>query len=214
MPAPMAPRPPPTPRAIALPALRPSSACGDERAMQDDDGQVHGDAPWLVVLGDRAAEVDRGQGGEDERLQRGDQADLEEEEGDRRSAAVNDAERRRGRAGPTSPPPMNRMSRWPARMLAKRRTESEMSRMKCEMTSMHEDRSRPRRRSTPAGIQALEVADDALGPDALDVVADPHDERRAPAGPRCSRSPRRARTPGSATPKMSNVCSVFVGSGM
>jgi hypothetical protein len=36
----------------------------------------------------------------------------------------------------TSPPPMNRISRCPARMLAKRRTESEISRTKCEITSM------------------------------------------------------------------------------
>ena len=34
------------------------------------------------MLGDRAAEVDGSQRGEDERLQRGDQADLEEEEDD------------------------------------------------------------------------------------------------------------------------------------
>src|SRR5688500_13597629 len=36
----------------------------------------------IVMLGDGAAEVDRGQGGEDERLKRRDQADLEQEEGD------------------------------------------------------------------------------------------------------------------------------------
>ena len=35
-----------------------------------------------------------------------------------------------------SPPPMNRISRWPARMLANSRTESEMIRTKCEITSI------------------------------------------------------------------------------
>ena len=40
-------------------------------------------------------------------------------------------------------------------MLAKSRTESEMSRTKCEMTSMHEDRDPQRAPATPAGIQLL-----------------------------------------------------------
>src|SRR3954462_12854490 len=76
-PAPTAPRPPPTPSAIALPASDPSSA-----APKTKDRMVAstGDSSGLVVLGDRAAEVDGRQGGEDEGLQRGDQADLEEVE--------------------------------------------------------------------------------------------------------------------------------------
>src|SRR6185295_4413139 len=80
MPGPMVPRPAPIPRAIALPALRPyswGSAAWAICVMTDRSTAV---AP-LVLGGDGAAEVDRGQCGEDEGLQRGDQPDLEEEEG-------------------------------------------------------------------------------------------------------------------------------------
>src|SRR5688572_27133864 len=80
-PAPTAPRPPPTPRAIALPASAPSSAAAKRLNMvRSRSTEVL--LSRLVMLGDGAAEVDRGQGGEDERLQRGDQADLEHEEDD------------------------------------------------------------------------------------------------------------------------------------
>ena len=52
--------------------------------------------PWLVLLGDGAAEVDGSEGGEDERLQGGDQADLEREDRDaerqRQPAERRDAE--------------------------------------------------------------------------------------------------------------------------
>src|SRR5918997_6382768 len=77
-PAPTAPRPPPTPRAIALPASAPASAWAkivNRRGIRSTGGS-------LVMLGDGAAEVDGRQRGEDERLQRCDQADLEEEQRD------------------------------------------------------------------------------------------------------------------------------------
>src|SRR3954464_8026356 len=80
MPGPMVPRPAPMPSAIALPALRPycwGSAAWAICVMTDRSTAV---AP-LVLFGDGAAEVDRGEGGEDEGLKRGDEADLEEEEG-------------------------------------------------------------------------------------------------------------------------------------
>src|SRR5829696_3626770 len=78
-PAPTAPRPPPTPSAIALPASAPSSAAAKMKVRRvASTGGVS--LLGLVVLGDRAAEVDGRQGGEDERLQRRDQADLEGEE--------------------------------------------------------------------------------------------------------------------------------------
>src|ERR1700712_740686 len=80
MPGPMVPRPAPIPSAIALPALRPyswGSAAWAICVMTDRSTAI---AP-LVLGGHGAAEVDRGQGGEDEGLQRGDQAHLEEEEG-------------------------------------------------------------------------------------------------------------------------------------
>src|SRR3954447_12431522 len=86
MPGPMVPRPAPMPSAIALPALRPycwGSAAWAICVMTDRSTAV---AP-LVLRGDGAAEVDRGQGGEDEGLQGGDQHHLEEEEQDGQSAA-------------------------------------------------------------------------------------------------------------------------------
>ena len=52
---------------------------------------------FVVVLGDGAAEVDGRERGEDERLKRGDQPDLEEEEGDAERQRE-DAERPRGPA--------------------------------------------------------------------------------------------------------------------
>src|SRR4029450_10026512 len=80
MPGPMVPRPAPMPSAIALPALRPyswGSAAWAICVMTDRSTAI---AP-LVLLGDGAAEGERGRGGGEERRQRGDQADLEEEEG-------------------------------------------------------------------------------------------------------------------------------------
>src|SRR3954462_4303611 len=100
-PAPTAPRPPPTPSAIALPASAPSSAAAKtvERIVAST-GRV---SFWLVVLGDGAAEVDGSQRGEDERLQRRDQADLEEEQDDpereRHPAQRLEAEQHREPAG-------------------------------------------------------------------------------------------------------------------
>src|SRR3954447_17536412 len=77
-PAPAAPRPPPTPRAIDLPAFETSPS----RAARMVE-TVLMVAPWFLVgFGDGAAEIDGSEGGEDERLQRGDQADLEEVERD------------------------------------------------------------------------------------------------------------------------------------
>src|SRR3712207_3200230 len=99
--APTAPRPAPTPRAIALPASDPASAWAK---MVSRRGSTSTGAPFRsVVLGDRAAEVDGGQRGEDERLQRRDEADLEEEQrhGDRQREPAEhlDAEQPREAAG-------------------------------------------------------------------------------------------------------------------
>ena len=49
-------------------------------------------------------------------------------------------------------PSMTRISMWPASMLAKSRTESEMSRMNCEMTSSGTISARSGL-GTPSGIQ-------------------------------------------------------------
>src|SRR5215210_996414 len=78
-PAPTAPRPPPTPRAIALPASEPASACAMSEMRRGRTSTV-GLLCVLVAFGDRAAEVDRAEGCEDERLQGRHQAQLEEVE--------------------------------------------------------------------------------------------------------------------------------------
>src|SRR5579862_4825287 len=71
-PAPSAPRPPPIP--IPRPALTPAAMW----RMGMNTFELLGRS----VMGDGAAEIDGGQSGEDEGLQRGDQAELEEVDGD------------------------------------------------------------------------------------------------------------------------------------
>src|ERR671917_662140 len=77
-PAPTAPRPPPTPRAIARPASAPASAWARSEMRKGSTSTVG--LLCLVALGDRAAEVDGTEHGEDEGLQRRHQAQLEQEE--------------------------------------------------------------------------------------------------------------------------------------
>ena len=50
---------------------------------------------------------------------------------------------------------MNRMIRWPARMLAKRRTESEISRMKFDRNSRMKTKPFMNGLSIPSGIRLL-----------------------------------------------------------
>src|SRR3954470_15193892 len=78
-PGPTVPRPAPTPSAMARRPFAVASALPPCARMEMKPRSMG--AP-LVLLGDGAAEVDRGQRGEDEGLQRGHQADFEEEEGD------------------------------------------------------------------------------------------------------------------------------------
>src|SRR3954466_2773866 len=78
-PAPAAPRPPPMPSAMALPAFEPASVAWARWVMTARSTLT----PWLVpFLGDGAAQVDRGERGEDEGLQRRHKPDFEEEQGD------------------------------------------------------------------------------------------------------------------------------------
>src|SRR3982750_4952526 len=79
-PAPAAPRPPPMPSATGLPAFEPAAGAWARWVMTARSTVT----PWLVLRGDGAAEVDRGERGEDEGLQRRDKPDLEEEQGDAR----------------------------------------------------------------------------------------------------------------------------------
>src|SRR5258705_13956408 len=77
-PAPAAPRPPPMPSATALPAFEPASVAWAIWVMTARSTVT----PWLVLRGDGAAEVDRGERGEDEGLQRRDKPHFEEVEQD------------------------------------------------------------------------------------------------------------------------------------
>ena len=107
-----------------------------------------------VSLGDGAAEVDGSEGGEDERLQGGDQADLEEEERrGRRAAVIQPSAAIPSRTA--SAPPMNRMIRWPARMLANSRTESDMQPHEVREQLEHEDEAGHAARGRPPGIRLL-----------------------------------------------------------
>ena len=117
-PAPTAPRPPPT--ADPEPAVRSPE---DGRATRRMVEALELELLVVLVVVDRAAEVDGGQGGEDERLQRGDQAQLEQVDGD----PERQREPAEAAASPritASPPAMNRMIMWPARMLANSRTSA------------------------------------------------------------------------------------------
>src|SRR4051794_13359148 len=89
-PGPTVPSPAPTPSAIARRPLAVASL--DPWAMMLVTSPRSTVAP-LVLLGDRAAEIDRGESGEDEGLKRRDQAHFEEEEGD----AHDDRDRAQGR---------------------------------------------------------------------------------------------------------------------
>src|SRR4051794_10020934 len=82
MPGPTVPRPAPTPRAMAFKPLEGSAAARSGVMRPRRSCSSMG---LLVMLGGRAPEVDGGESGEDEGLQRGHEADFEDEEaeGDR-----------------------------------------------------------------------------------------------------------------------------------
>src|ERR1700761_3607871 len=73
-PAPTAPRPPPIP----IPRPLPTAAKGRRNEVSTSDQLLDG-----LVMRYRATDVDGGKGGEDEGLQRGDQAELEQVQDDR-----------------------------------------------------------------------------------------------------------------------------------
>src|SRR3954449_7581831 len=172
-PAPTAPRPPPTPSAIALPASEPSSAAA--KNVVRIVASTEEDSFALVVLGDGAAEVDGSQGGEDERLKRRDQADLEEEEDhperERDPAQHLDPEQHDEAAG-------HEQDDQVAGEDVGEETYGEADQpheVREELEDEDED-GHPARHAR--GDQALQVTDDALGADALDVVRHEHDQRQ------------------------------------
>ena len=121
------------------------------------------------------------------------------------NGSVNHAERRNAERHRESPA-MNRMIRWPARMLANRRIgERDQPHRGCESTSRRRG-SKPRHRARldAARDPALEVAERPLRRGCPRRVGDEHERAPARAGSRGSRSPRRARTTGCAQPKRLN----------
>ncbi len=105
-----------------------------------------------MVVGDGFAEVNAGERREDEGLVRGDQP-ISKRKKTMAHGTVITLSAARPRIT-ERPPPMKRMSRWPARMFAKSRTESETTRTIWEITSTGTIRisSGP---VVPAGIQPL-----------------------------------------------------------
>src|SRR3954447_25177685 len=174
MPGPMVPRPAPMPRAIALPALRPyswGSAAWAICVMTDRSTAI---AP-LVLGGHGAAEVDRGQGGEDEGLERGDQADLEQEEGDGHRAR-DETEDDRADEGEVEEDD-EAAAHEEDQQVPGQDVGEESHRQRHEPDEVRDDfdaEDRDPRRALDAGRDpALQVSDQALPAHALDVVAQP-----------------------------------------
>src|SRR3954451_5921264 len=181
-PGPMVPRPAPMPSAIALPALRPYS-CGSTAcarvvtSLMTDRSTVL--VSLLVLLGDCAAEVDRGKGGEDEGLQRCDQAHLEEEEGHGHRAGDEPEDDRAAdrQVEQDHEAAAHEEDQQVAGQDVREETNGEADEPD-EVRDDLDEEDRDLRRSLDAGRHPrLEVADRALGADALDVVAEPDDQR-------------------------------------
>src|SRR4051794_15836302 len=172
-PAPTAPRPPPTPRAIALPASAPSSAAAKMRVRKV--ASTDGSPLELVVLGDRAAEVDGREGREDERLQGGHEAHLEEEDRDPRRDD-HDAERLDAEQH-GEPARHEQDDQVPGEDVGEKTDGERDQPHEVRQELQYEDERLHARVVDPRRDQALEIAPDPLGADALDVVGDPDDER-------------------------------------
>src|SRR5215211_7252119 len=173
-PAPTAPRPPPTPRAIARPASAPASAWAKTVVIRGRSRSSTAGSFGLVGLGDRAAEVDGRERGEDERLKGGDQPDLEEEQGDaerqREHAEDLEAQQHREPAGheeddQVAGEDVGEESNGERQQPHEVREELE-----------REDRD-AREPGDPLRDQAGEIAAEALDPDPLHVVGDEDDQR-------------------------------------
>src|SRR3954470_21660533 len=177
MPGPIVPRPAPMPSAMALPALRPYS-CGSAACaswVMTDRSTVFS---LSVLLGDRAAEVDRGQGGEDERLQRRDQADLEEEEGhghDAGEQAQDDRAADRQVQEDDEAASHEEDEQVPGQDV-REETNAEADEADEVGDDLDEEDRVAGGALHPGRDPRLEVAHGALRPDALDVVAEPHDQ--------------------------------------
>src|SRR4051794_24696145 len=171
-PGPTVPRPAPTPSAMARRPLAVASLLPCARKVVTVSRIM---SLLLVLLGDRAAEIDRGESGEDERLQGGDQDHLEQEEDDgdrqRDHAKRREAEQSHEAAGHEED------EQVPGQDVGE---EPDAQGDDAHEVRDHlDDEDRARRGALDAGRDpALEVADRPLGPDALGVVAEPHHQRQ------------------------------------
>src|SRR3954451_2687299 len=170
-PAPAAPRPPPMPSATALPAFEPASVAWARWVMTARSTLT----PWLVpFLGDGAAQVDRGERGEDEGLQRRHKPDFEEEE---RDAGRNgdppeggDPEQDGERAGHEEDDQVPRQD-------VGEETHGERDQAHEVGEDLQREDQQQQRAFDALRDEALEVPDEAVRPHALDVVGEPDDQR-------------------------------------
>src|SRR3954454_12696437 len=170
-PGPTVPRPAPTPSAIARRPLAVASL--DPAAMMLVTSPRSTVAP-LVLLGDRAAEIDRGESGEDEGLQGGHEAHFEEEEGDGHDDR--DGAQRR------EPEQHDQAARHEEdEQMAGEDVGEESDAQRDDPDEVRDDLDREDRDAggaLDAGRDPrLQVADRALRLDALVVVAEPDDQR-------------------------------------
>src|SRR3954451_13165105 len=177
MPGPIVPRPAPMPSAMALPALRPYS-CGSA-AWAIWVRIEMSTACSLVLFGDGAAEVDRGEGGEDEGLQGGDEPDLEEEEGHRHHAGhqAEDHGQPDGHVEQDDEAAAHEQDEEVAGEDVGEESDAQADEADEVRDDLDEEDRSLREALDAGGDPARQVLHEPLGPDALDVVADPHDER-------------------------------------
>src|SRR3954449_3633055 len=177
-PGPIVPRPAPMPSAIALPALRPYSWGSAAWAMWVR--RDRSTAFSLVLFGDGAAEVDRGEGGEDEGLKRRDEADLEQEEGDRHRARddADDDGEADGDVQQDDEAAAHEEDEQVAGQDVGEETDAQADEADEVRDDLDEEDRHARRALDAGGDPAGEVLHEPLGPDALDVVADPDHERQ------------------------------------
>src|SRR2546427_12090694 len=166
----MVPSPAPTPSAIALMAL----AVGLLAAAAITSGSTDMNPPLSVRLGGRAAEVDRSQGREYEGLQAGDDDDLEEEEDDRHEhgerADVRGAQQHHHA-------PAHEEDQEVAGEQVREQPDGQRDDPH-EVRDRLDDEDRAARRPGDSRRDPTrEIGPEALRPYALDVVAEPHDER-------------------------------------
>src|SRR6195256_5341772 len=174
MPGPMVPRPAPTPSAMAWRPFLGTSWLAAWASVVIESMSMIGSS-LSVRLGDGLAEVDSREGGEDERLQRGDQHHLEQEE--------DDGQRQRDDAdgGETEqddePAAHEQDQQVPGQDVGEEpyRQRDDPHELRDHLDHEQERLQPPRR---PGRYPAAHITHESLRADALDLVAGPHQERQ------------------------------------